>query len=217
MAYLYYPGCKYTKHAPEKSKKLTEYLRERFDIGAAGCCSTDYKSLSSKDTAVYICPTCRAVLQECAPQAELISIWELLDGDDRFPWPDYAGRSVTVQDCWRTYDNRPMQDAVRSVLRRMNIQAVELEKAYDRADFCGVSLLKPQPARYERLAPKRFIEHAGDKFTPCTQEEQIKQMREHCSQVLTDAVVCYCTGCLEGLQIGGAHGVHLMDLVIPAG
>ena len=216
MSFIYYPGCKYTNRAPENSKKLTEYLHERFDMKITGCCSTYYRSLSSKDTAVYVCPTCCAILQESAPQAEIMSVWELLNEDDKFPWPNYEGKEVTIQDCWRTHDNRPMQDAIRSILRRMNFQTVEIQEAYDKANFCGISLLKLQSPRYERLAPKRFIEDAGDKFIPCTEEDQIRQMKAHCLQYQTDTVVCYCTGCLEGLQIGGAHGVHLMDLVINA-
>ncbi len=55
------------------------------------------------------------------PQIKSISVWEILDEDNDFPWPDYHDEAITVQDCWRTYDNRALQNAVRSILSRMNI------------------------------------------------------------------------------------------------
>ncbi len=213
MALIYFPGCKYTAHSPENSKRLQAYLQERFAVTVTGCCSKNYQTLSGQDTFVFVCPTCWAILRESAPHAKSLSIWELLAGDERFLWPDYQGRTVTIQDCWRTFDNRGMQNAVRTVIKRMNLKALEIDDSYDKAGFCGVSLLKPYSPRYEYLAPVRFIQNAGHKFSPCSEEEQKILMKEHCRQYLTDTVACYCTGCLEGIRIGGVGGVHLMDLV----
>jgi len=39
-------------------------------------------------------------------------------------------------------------------------------------------------------------------------------LKEHCKQFENHTVVCYYTECLEGLNIGGANGIHLMDLVV---
>lgn len=33
---------------------------------------------------------------------------------------------MTIQDCWRQYDNQAEQAAVRELLRRMNIEVVEM-------------------------------------------------------------------------------------------
>lgn len=214
MSHIYFPGCKYTTHAPKISKYLSQYMHERFDMTVTGCCSVNYKKLTQQDTAVYVCPTCNAILQESAPQTKSVSVWEILIKDDKFKWPDYHGKKITIQDCWRTYDNKDMQYAIRAILKRMNFETLEISASYDKADFCGTSLLKPQSPRYEYLAPVRFIEKAGDKFNPHTESEQIKMMKNYCQQYKTNTVVCYCTGCLEGLQIGGVNGVHLMDLVM---
>lgn len=216
MSLIYFPGCKYIAYSPENSTALKKYLDKRFEVTVAGCCGAHYASLTHRDTAVYVCPTCFAILQESAPQAKALSIWELLIDDDQFPWPDYHGKEITLQDCWRTRDHRRMQDAVRAILVRLNTRVIELDASYDRADFCGVSLLKPRSPRYQYLAPIRFIQNAGTKFSPHTEEEQIALMKLHGAQYSTDTVACYCTGCLEGLRIGGVHGVHLMDLVMGA-
>lgn len=214
MSLIYFPGCKYTAHSPINNDKIQNYLKKRFDMHITGCCSTSMSGVSDEDIAVYICPTCGAFLQEHSPQIKSISVWEILDEDSDFSWPNYHGEVIAVQDCWRAYDNRALQNAVRSILSRMNIVTEEIEASYDKADYCGISLLKPYSPRYERFAPMRFIENAGDKFIPHTEEEQRVLMQKHCAQFKTDKVVCYCTGCLEGLSIGGVNGIHLMDLVM---
>ena len=215
MATIYFPGCKYTAHSPENSAKLGLYLMEHHHMSVVGCCSTYHQSLTNQDTAVYICTTCRAILQESAPQAKLVSIWEVLAQDDTFPWPNYKGLDITVQDCWRSREDRAMQYAVRHVLKRLNCNVHEIEANYDKSEYCGVTLLNPPHPRYEQLVPKRFIENAGDKFHAHSQEEQAIQMKAHCAQFQTETVACYCTGCLTGLKIGGVKGVHLMDLLWP--
>lgn len=211
---IYFPGCRYTAHAPENSERLTAYLRERFQMEITGCCSVGHGALTDADTAVYVCPTCRAILLESTPQARLLSVWALLDSDGGFPWPDYRGKAITVQDCWRSREDRPMQEAVRSILRKMNFDLLEIGEAYERTEFCGTSLLSARPPRYEKLAPLRFVQNAGDQFIEQPPEVQAARMRAHCAQYETDAVACYCTACLAGLKTGGAGGVHLMDLIM---
>ena len=39
---------------------------------------------------------------------------------------DYGCERMTIQDCWRQYDNQAEQAAVRELLRRMNIEVVEM-------------------------------------------------------------------------------------------
>lgn len=213
MPYVYFPSCKYTACSPENSRSIQTYLSEKHGASVTGCCGPNHGNLAKEDTAVYVCNTCAAFLREGAPQAKSVSVWEILKDDADFPWPDYHGEKMALQDCWRVYDNRPQQDAVRGVLARMNIQVVEIADSFERTDFCGVSLLKPAPARYGQYAPIRFVEKATDKFHPHTEEEQKQSMEAHCKQFGTNKVVCYCTACLEGLKMGGANGLHLMELL----
>ena len=41
-------------------------------------------------------------------------------------YPDYVCERMTIQDCWRQYGNQAEQAAVRELLRRMNIEVVEM-------------------------------------------------------------------------------------------
>ena len=213
MRPIYFPGCKYTIHSRSGSQKIRNYLCSRHGLTPTGCCSVHLDRIKKGDTVVYVCPTCGTFIREYTPFAEAVSVWEVLENDEAFPWPDFRGEKMTVQDCWRVRDNRPLQNAVRHILKRMHIEVVEVEDAFEQTDFCGVSFFKPRALRYEKFAPHRFVDLAQDKFVVLPAEEQAKRMKTYCSRFTTEKVVCYCTGCLEGLCLGGVQGIHLMDRV----
>ena len=126
----------------------------------------------------------------------------MIDRDPLFPFPDYRGLEVTVQDCWRTRERRKEQDAVRSLLRKMNIRYMENDRNHENTDFCGSTLYREQPAKNSTLAPRHYVEQARGKFTAHTLEEQTAIMQDYCRRYQTDTVVCYCHYCLEGLLQG---------------
>lgn len=71
---------------------------------------------------------------------------------------DYPELSLRIQDCWQQYDNCAEQDAVRELLRRMNIEVVEIAENREHTRFCGTSLYRPAPPRNLKMASKRFVE-----------------------------------------------------------
>ncbi|MFR4036172.1 MAG: hypothetical protein ACLTZF_13920 [Oscillospiraceae bacterium] len=77
-----------------------------------------------------------------------------------------------MQDCWRTRERRNEQDAVRSLLEKMNIRFVEARQNHAETEFCGSTLYREQPVKNARLAPKHYVEQAQGKFLPHTPEEQ---------------------------------------------
>lgn len=129
---------------------------------------------------------------------------------------EYGGsleNRMSLQDCWRSYDNRSEQAAVRALLQKMNVDIVEQEENYEKTNFCGVTLYAPAPKRNLNLAPKRFIENAQGKFIPHTKEEQLQRMKEHCQKITTDEVITYCHYCTIGLKFGGKRARHLASLL----
>lgn len=214
MSLLYFPSCKFTAQYPEVSKRIKAYLSDRHGAEIAGCCKQSLASVGAGDVIVYICNTCAALIRESSCAGKVISLWELLLSDQDFKVRQYADKRMTVQDCWRTYDNRGLQDAVRKLLQNMNIEVVEIDNHHEKADFCGVSLYKALPEHYEIWAPKRFVEDAGDFFVPRPEGEQELLMREHCANIDTAEVLCYCVACVNGINTGGKSGVHLAELVM---
>jgi hypothetical protein len=234
--YTYVAGCVFTKEEPELSAKIQDYLKQRFHIQIIRCCVPNYKieeftadmpewlqpqwksiphykDFTADSTMVYICHNCSAIFQETMPEVKRLSLWELIFSDTEFPFPDYSHEKMTLQDCWRSYDNRSEQDAVRTLLRKMNVDIVEQEENYEKTQFCGVSLYAPSPKRNLELAPKRYVENAEGKFIPRTNEEQQKLMWEHCKNITTDKVVAYCHYCVKGLKVGGKQAKHLASLL----
>lgn len=212
MSMIYYPSCKFTAKYPQLSQLVKNYLRKTFDAEVAGCCRPSLNKVTDADTLIYVCNTCATFFKESTKPKKIVSVWEIILEDGAFPYPDYQKQVMTVQDCWRTHDDRAEQDAVREVLRRMNIETVELEENYEKTKFCGYSLSEPLPPRYNELAPKRFGSEANDLFIPHSQQEKEQLMRQHCQKITTDEAVCYCVACVNGINLGGKHGLHLAEL-----
>lgn len=232
--YIYVASCVFTREEAKLSMKIQDYLRQRFHMQIIRCCVPNYKDFTpdmpewlqliwkgipnykeftANSTMVYVCHNCAAIFQETKPEVKRLSLWELILNDREFPFPDYSHEKMTLQDCWRSYDNRSEQEAVRGLLQKMNVDIVEQEEKYEKTKFCGISLYAPSPKRNLVLAPKRFVENAEGKFIPRTNEEHLKLMQEHCQNITTDKVVAYCHYCVKGLKLGGKQAKHLASLL----
>ena len=152
-------------------------------------------------------------IEENKPGVRIRSLWELILEDADFPFPDYHGRPMTVQDCWRARERKAEQEAVRALMRRMNIDIVELEERGEVTEFCGNSLFRPAPPRNLKLAPKRFVEGAKGKFQPHSEAEQEAIMRAYAERFAVREVAAYCHYCVEGLELGGLKAHHLAALL----
>ena len=100
------------------------------------------------------------------PGVEVHSLWELIDSDPAFSFADHHELKAYIQDCWRSRDRKDEQDAVRSLMKKMNIDIMELSGSREKTDFCGVSLYSAQPPRNPKLAPKHYVAGAAGKFIP---------------------------------------------------
>lgn len=234
----YISGCVFAVKYPELSKRIQDYAAGK-GLTVVRCCTPGWKvkeyedktpegelrehwsalphtaEFTSDDETWSLCHNCSNILEESVPGIGVHSLWELIDQDSDFVFPDYSGMKVTVQDCWRSRERAEEQEAVRSLLRKMNIEFVEAEEHHAETDFCGTSLYRPQVARNPKMAPKHYLEGAVGKFEPHTEEEQKSIMLEYCSRYTTETVVCYCHYCLEGLLVGGADGRHIAHLLFP--
>ena len=233
---FYVASCVFTEDSPQLRQRIQNYITHRFHIPMIRCCVANYKveefeqrmpewyrnewhnikhyvQYPAGSTMVSLCYNCAAVFEEQHPQINRLSLWELILSDDKFQYPDLHGERITLQDCWRSKENRAEQDAVREILRRMNIEIVELAENHENTKFCGYSLYQHQPSRNAKLAPKRFVEGAKGLFVDHTQDEKRQLMEEYCAQILTDKVIAYCHYCIRGLKLGGKNAIHLAELL----
>lgn len=217
MARLFVPGCKVKRVFPESSVKLADYLinNGHADV-VTGCCrENEHAGISAADTAICVCNNCRAMLREDSAAEKVISVWEVIDADNDFEYPNYEGIEMALQDCWRAYDDSQVQDAVRSILKKMNVKVYELPDAREKSRSCGMSTMMPCPPQDAGFAPKRYVQDAEAQgmFIAHTEEECAQAMKDKYADVPMEDVACYCVGCYVGIHAGGRRPRGLIDLV----
>ena len=216
MTTFFFPSCKAKADYPAASEQLREYIRRRVGVDPAGCCRPGRKLPGAEDTALVVCNNCAAILEESSAAGDIRFVWDHIDRDADFPFPDYGGEAVTIQDCWIAVEKRGVQETVRSLLAKMNIRIVELADNFEKTRFCGVNLLSPCNPSNAKLAPKRYVQNGSHMFRPCGPDEQTAIFRAHCEQITTERVACYCKFCTDAIRMGGKRGVHLLELLFPA-
>lgn len=233
--FRYIASCNFTLFYPEWSARIQRFLKGRMDV--IRCCTekyrvkdfenmmppsvaeqwrqtTHYTGFDADTCMVSVCHNCTAVFQELHPDVKVISLWEyILHHVEDFPYPDFGGVEMSLQDCWRQYDNEAEQAAVRQLLCKMNIHPVELPQRHADTRYCGVSTLRPAPKRNLALAPNRFVKNATGFFEPHSPEEQKTLMQEYCKQIKTESIVAYCHYCAQGFQLAGQQHYHLCELL----
>lgn len=197
MDNIYFPSCNFAKASPQAAKKLRERLKALMPV--AGCCRVDPKEYPPGSQGLYVCQACRETLESRFPQLIPKNLFVWLDQEEPFPFPDYRGLTVSIQDCWRDREHPEIHQAVRSLLKKMGIQAREIPENRENADSCGDLHFPP---RIQGLAsPKEdpALIFAG-------------QLEKHKGL----PVLCYCNRCKAGIETAGGQGIHLLELVMGA-
>ncbi len=206
----YLPGCDVRRNHREASAKMVDYIKTQ-NIQIADCCRRDLSFLNSGDSIIENCTLCELMLKERVPDTPFESLYEYLLQTD-FKWPEYHGKTMIIQDCFRVRDNPSIQIAVREVLKRMNIQILEMENRRETADFCGVWFNNPPAEDCVSLAPHTFTELEQYRHL-LSKEEQEKKMIEWVKQYHDMPVVVYCNGCEKGIKLGHGNAIHLIELI----
>ena len=186
---LFAPGCALSKYKPELISKINHFLLENavIDDVYPQCCKSETEI---KETVALItgCPGCSYKFASRFPDAQVMSLWKVLSDTD-FPFPDYQGMRMSIHDsCHARHRNSSeMQDSVRLLCRKMNIELMEPEYTRDSAKCCGGSA-RDYETRKE-MASRRAAEFPEDN------------------------VVVYCTGCTRSFSMTGVHPRHLLDLL----
>ena len=215
MARVFFPSCKIKADFPAESEDVRRYLEEQHGVTTTGCCKPCRTQLTDADQAVVICNNCAAIVEESSAAPTLTYVWELIDQDTNFPFPDHSGMQVTVQDCWAARERRSMQEAIRSLLRKMNVTIVEQEEDFDKTRFHGHALLAPCFPGNAKLIPRRYENGNSPMFTPMTGEEQHAYFQRHAQKLPTEKAVCSCKYCRDGIDACGKTGVHILQLLFP--
>lgn len=139
---------------------------------------------------VNVCPGCDRRYRENYRESTTVSAWELLAAGSFFPFPDYHGRRMSINDACPTRSETRVHEAVRELLRRMNITLVEPRLTRTKGSCCGDSLW-------------------GNAPTPAV----VAAMKKRASQMPADEVVVYCVSCAKAMSLGGRQPRYLVDLL----
>lgn len=217
MPRLFMPSCNNSLVYTRSIQRLGNNLIDRGLVdGWTGCCKPGgpgHGSIPEDADVVTICNSCMAIAEESLNCNSVANAFELILEDDDFDYPDYGGEEITIQDCWRACGRHSLHDAVRELLRRMNLVPVELPENRDKSHFCGVTTCQAMPELNARLAPRRFGNVDANMFVPRTAEERKSLMREHAAQITTPRVASYCFSCDAGLVLGGADSASILNLL----
>lgn len=191
VEHVYAPGCALMVYKPHLARQVLAHLSAS-EGGSAQhltCCRND-PGLPAGTCVINTCAGCDRRYRESHEGISTISLWEVLAGSDTFPFPDYAGAEMSVHDACPTRTEPRVQDAVRRLLERMNIRAVEPERTRGSAVCCGDDFFGKLPL------------------------EQVKErMRLRADSMPREDVVVYCVSCVKAMHIGGKRPRYLVDLL----
>ncbi|ACV64162.1 protein of unknown function DUF224 cysteine-rich region domain protein [Desulfofarcimen acetoxidans DSM 771] len=233
-SYLFFPGCQLSASSPGQVEQVYGYLRHNLTGGVGlmlRCCGApaawaaredlfqaglaeiraQWESMG-KPQIIPACSTCYSELKRHLPEAELISLWEVLEASG-LPASEAAAtgmvspeKNAEVSQCAGAAANKPLalhdpcttrheqqiQETVRGILAQLGCQTEELNYSRERTTCCGfgglLSNVDPELAR--QVTRKRSAESPADYVT-------------------------YCAMCRDNLAASGKRTMHVLDLLFP--
>jgi len=186
------PGCALSLYKPEKESEILRFLNENYgEVRLHKICCHHDPQLETGALIINVCAGCDRRFRSLYHGISTISLWEILDGLDSFPFPDYQGLKLSVHDACPVREKPQVHRAVRSLLSKMNIDIVETEQSGTRSICCG------------------------DSFYPKLSVEQIHvQMKKRAAAMPCEEVCVYCVSCVKSMYIGGKKPRYLVDLLM---
>lgn len=192
MKHVYFnPGCALSLYKPDAETKILAFLQENYgDVQLHNICCHHDPQLEAGSLIINVCPGCDRRFRSLYEGVSTISLWEILNKLDSFPFPDYKGVSMSVHDACPVRENPAVHEAVRNLLKKMNIEVVETDFHGTRSICCG------------------------DDFYPALPVEHVHAlMKERAESMPCEDVVVYCVSCAKSMYIGGKKPRFLVDLL----
>jgi Fe-S oxidoreductase len=191
MLQVYAPGCALMIYKPSLAERVRAHLSAEFGtIAEHRTCCRHAPALPPGTQVINTCAGCDRRYRELYEGISTMSLWEVLAESAAFPFPNYHGAEMTVQDACPTRTEHRVHLAVRRLLDRMNIRVIEPPHTRTGAVCCGDSLFGVVP------------------------DEDVKaQMRHRAGEMPRHDVVVYCVSCVKAMHIGGRRPRYLVDLL----
>jgi Fe-S oxidoreductase len=191
MAAYFNPGCALRLYKPRLADRTLALLNEHLGpvLPHETCCRHD-PALPAGSLIINTCPGCDRRFRNLYEGVSTVSLWEVLDGLQGFPLPDYRGATMSVHDACPVRERPGVHRAVRSLLQKMNIQIVEAANVGARSVCCG-----------------------DDFYGKLPLHEVHRRMRLRAESMPCRDVCVTCVSCVKSMAIGGRMPRHLIDLI----
>ena len=191
MQYIYAPGCALVSYKPHLADKLKTYVTEMFgQMDTLLTCCFNKPEFGQETCIVTPCATCAQKYAKMYPHSSSLFFLSRLAESKDFPFPDYKGISMSIQDTCSARTQPEVLETIRTLLKRMNIQLVEPEKTGKKGKCCGQVFYGKLPTdKVETLMKGRADE------MPC------------------EDVVVYCASCIMSMTVGGKRPRYIIDLL----
>lgn len=186
------PGCALSIYKPHMEEKILLFLNENYGETHLHkiCCHHD-PQLEAGSVIINVCAGCDRRFRSLYEGISTVSLWEVLDGLGSFAYPDYQGLKISVQDACPVREKPQVHQAVRSLLRKMNMDIVETPLHETRSICCG------------------------DDFYPSLPIRQIhEKMKKRADSMPCQQVCVYCVSCIKSMYIGGKSPRYMLDLLM---
>ncbi len=186
------PGCALSIYKPESGRKILDMLNKYFGpVQFHGFCCHHNPRLPHGATIINNCAGCDRRFRSLYEGIQTISLWEILDNIKNLPLPDHTGLTVSVHDSCSYRPKPQVHAAVRSILRKMNIEIIDSEYSGTKSICCG------------------------DNFYPHLPVEKVAELqKKRAAQMPCQDVAVYCVSCIKSMAIGGKIPHHMVDLVL---
>jgi Fe-S oxidoreductase len=114
-----------------------------------------------------------------------------MDKFGAFEYPDYKGFRMSLHDPCPIRKKPQVHKAVRSLLKKMNIEVAEVEFHAETSVCCGSSFYPSLPT-----------------------DEVHEKMKERAASMPCENVAVYCVSCVKSMYTGGKTPRHLLDLLL---
>lgn len=186
------PGCALMIYKPEMANKVYNILKSLFgEMDMLLTCCKQNPEFKENTQVINICPGCDKRFKNDYPNTSTISLWEVLAKNGQIKLPDYKGKTMTILDACPTRNNENVQNSIRKLLERMNINILEPEQTKAKSICCGDSFYGTIPVEKVKL-----------------------QMKKRADQMPVDDVVVYCISCIKSMHIGNKNPFYLVALLL---
>lgn len=185
-------GCSLDLHNRVIQEKLLSTLSNcGYDVKIHNICCRNPHQLESGAHLLHMSVKCADRSTELYKDITTKSFWEFADSIENFPFPNYQGLKMSLHDPCPSRKHPQIQQAVRSLLKKMNIEIVEAKNHGKTAICCGTNLYGKIPA--EKLT--KHIENRAASM-PCPE------------------VAVYCVACINPINMGGRNPRYILDLML---